>query len=225
MKHIGKWHFVVALAALAVVFVLSWLLLHGNNGTQSKDHPTNELLESEVTGEIRDTAAMEGTEDLLVIDPTTRDAEMTSSASDEISKVNSSLAESTASPATLAQREEACYEHWLAAALVTVSSMQWPEFEPGDFYLSGETALADKQNSAGVYFTFTCEGESHCLFARPIAEARTEKGATDIYSPIIGYAAMEEVGISTIQDSFFITQIKDIDILIRQSVQIILYES
>ncbi len=134
--------------------------------------------------------------------------------------------EETLPPADLEleDRMEAPYEHWLSAAVLTGISIQYPAFEPGAFYTAGETALEDAMDSAGVYLTFTLEGEEMCIHAAPLEGERGDAGTKDVYSEVIGFATFEEVDPAEIPAEFSAVEIAEINELITQSTRVMVYE-
>ena len=91
------------------------------------------------------------------------------------------------------EQVEAPYEHWLAAAVVTSVSMDYPDFELQKIYLSGETALEQYMESEGVCVSFITSGEEKYIHSKPIEKLRDEEGTFDIFAEYIGYATYDEI--------------------------------
>ncbi len=88
---------------------------------------------------------------------------------------------------------QASYERWLAAhEYLLVYLLYQPSGEP-EIYLTGETELANKSQSGGVYIRLTLEDGVVLLESKPLAAERTEKGTRDVSAPMIGYATFDEV--------------------------------
>lgn len=122
------------------------------------------------------------------------------------------------------ERADAPYEHWLAAAVVTGISMDYPDFELEGIYATGETELEQCSNSEGIYVIFASSGEKKCIYAAPLDAARTETGTKDIASDVIGYASYEEVSVDSMDVSRYQgIEIEDLDTLIGQSEQVTVY--
>lgn len=115
------------------------------------------------------------------------------------------------------------YEYWLSAAVLTGISIEYPAFEPKDFYESGETDPDDKTSSAGVYVTFTVDGQDKCIYSKPLETERTVAGTKDISSEVIGFATFDEVSPSDIPEEFSIVEIENMDELITQSTKVAVY--
>ncbi len=124
----------------------------------------------------------------------------------------------------LETQEDAPYEHWLAAAVISGISMNYPDFESVAYYASGTTELSASDNSGGIYVTFTSGEERLCVCASPLQEERTEAGTLDIYSEVIGYATFDLVDEADIPADYTEMTIDNLNDLITQSVRIMLYE-
>ena len=123
------------------------------------------------------------------------------------------------------QRADASYERWLAAGMVTAISMQYPDFSIEGIYLSGETALSDKSESAGAYVVFTADGAETAIHSVPLDAERTDAGTTDLYTRDLGFATFDTIDPSQI-DTGSCEQIEmdDLTDLISQSLLVSLYE-
>ena len=124
----------------------------------------------------------------------------------------------------LEDRATAPYEYWLSAAILTGISIEYPTFEPGEFYVSGETELSDSTSSSGIYVTFYVDGQEKCIYGAPLEAERSDVGTKDIYSDVIGFARFDEVSTSEIPGNFSPVDIANINELIEQSVTVALYE-
>lgn len=125
----------------------------------------------------------------------------------------------------ITDKNEASYEEWLAAGMVVAVSMEYPEFELREVYLTGETDLADKQNSGGAYVVFDLDGTERAVYGFPLDEERTEEGTTDLYTMDLGFAAFEPVEVQSI-DTVACRQVgmENLEKLIEQSLLVSLYE-
>lgn len=135
------------------------------------------------------------------------------SSADNLSEVNLELED----------RVEASYEQWLSAAVLTGISIEYPSFEIGEFYISGETEIEDKASSEGVYVTFSADGEEKCIRSIPLDAERSDEGTKDIYSEVIEFATFEEADVSDIPEGFSAVDIDNIDELITQSTRVSVY--
>lgn len=119
---------------------------------------------------------------------------------------------------------DAPYEHWLAAAVITGISIEYPDFELGEIYAVGETNLEEAEKSEGIYVVFTSSGEEKCVYSVPLDEARSEAGAVDITSSVIGFASFEVTSVDSIDVSRYnVIEIEDLNTMIEQSEQVAVY--
>lgn len=124
----------------------------------------------------------------------------------------------------LEDRVTAPYEYWLSAAVLTGISVEYPAFEPGEFYISSETELGNRGSSSGVYVTFYIDGQEKCIYGAPLETERSDAGTKDIYSDVIEFARFDEVNVSEIPEDFSPVNIENINELIEQSIAVALYE-
>lgn len=123
------------------------------------------------------------------------------------------------------ERDDASYERWLAAGMVTAISMQYPDFSIEGIYLSGETALSDKSESAGAYVVFTADGAETAIHSVPLDAERTDAGTTDLYTRDLGFATFDTIEPSQIDtESCEQIEMDDLTDLISQSLLVSLYE-
>lgn len=148
---------------------------------------------------------------------------MTRGSSSDNSRGNASSDDVPEANLELEDRVEAPYEHWLSAAVLTGISIEYPSFEPGEFYTAGETTIEDKASSAGVYVIFSADGEEKCIRSIPLDAERSDAGTKDIYSEVIGFATFEEVDAAEIPEGFSAVDIDNIDELITQSTRVAVY--
>ena len=148
---------------------------------------------------------------------------MTSGSSSDDSQENASSDDVPEVNLELEDQVEAPYEHWLSAAVLTGISIEYPSFEPGEFYIAGETKIEDKASSEGIYVTFSVEGEEKCIRSIPLDTERSDAETKDIYSEVIGFATFEEVDASEIPEGFFAMDIDNIDELVTQSTRVAVY--
>ncbi len=155
-------------------------------------------------------------------------SELVSGSSEETGEMNNSEGENgdsePAAELELETQEDAPYEHWLAAAVVSGISMNYPDFESVIYYSDGTTELSESNDSRGIYVTFTSGGEQICVYASPLQEERTETGTVDIYSEVIGYATFDFVDETDIPAEYTEMTVENMNDLIAQSVRIMLYE-
>ncbi len=85
------------------------------------------------------------------------------------------------------------YEQWLAAGMVMVLPLEYPDFTDLQIYAPGETKLADKQQSAGIYLQFTSGGEQVILHVTPLEAERSQLGTRDLSTMQTGFAAIDTV--------------------------------
>lgn len=132
-------------------------------------------------------------------------------------------AQDTGSSIELEERTVASYERWLAAAVLTGISMEYPDFESVSFYFANETDLSDKASSAGIYVTFTVNGEEKCIRSLPLEAERNDAGTRDLSSEVINFASFDEVSASEIPAEYSAVEIADINELIMQSARVMVY--
>lgn len=126
---------------------------------------------------------------------------------------------------TVISSEEAVYEEWLAASVVTAISMTYPDFELQEILTATETGMSKMEQSEGVYVKFASGGENLIIHATPLAEERTKAGTTDLHEEKLGYATFDVVNESALKDQ----KLSEIDMnalseLISESLLISLYE-
>lgn len=144
--------------------------------------------------------------------------------SGERNKINTEDKE-TAGSIVIQETADASYEKWLAAAMVTAVSMQYPDFEIKDIYLTGETSPEQKESSKGAYVVFDAEGVQTVICSFPLETERKEAGTIDLYTRDLGFAAFDVVDLNGIDigDCQRI-EIDEISELISQSMLVSLYE-
>lgn len=148
---------------------------------------------------------------------------MTRGSSSDNSQENASSDDVSEANLELEDRVEAPYEYWLSAAVLTGISIEYPSFEPGEFYIAGETQVEDKASSEGIYVTFSADGEEKCIRSIPLDAERSDAGTKDIYSEVIGFATFEEVDASEIPEGFSVIDIDNINELVTQSTRVAVY--
>lgn len=125
----------------------------------------------------------------------------------------------------LPQKTDASYERWLAAAMITAVSFQYPGFEIKNIYLTEETDMARKNESMGVYVTFSSDAETRTIYAKPLEKERVETGTIDLYTMDLGFATFDIVNIEDIDTSRMQTVgTEALTELISQSMLVSLYE-
>lgn len=83
------------------------------------------------------------------------------------------------------------YEEHLGALTLFALSIEYPDFSLNGIYTDTEVAIANKENSNGIYVLFDSMGEEVCAHVYPIAQERTETGTMDLYAAELGFAAFD----------------------------------
>lgn len=123
------------------------------------------------------------------------------------------------------ERMDASYERWLASEVMIGISMQYPDFTFENVYLGGETEIAEKTKSKGVYVVFHADGEEKVIHSVPLNDERTESGTKDLYSRDLGFATFDEIALEEMEaDTFLQAEPEEFDDLISQSLLVSLYE-
>lgn len=127
--------------------------------------------------------------------------------------------------ADVIESEEASYEEWLAAGVVTAISINYPDFEIKEILLASETKLADSSDSKGVFVSFVSGGETIVIRSKPLSEERTKAGTIDLHTQNLGYATFDVVDAERIKDKdYTAVDINQLGTLISQSMLVSLYE-
>lgn len=122
-------------------------------------------------------------------------------------------------------KEDATYERWLAAAMTIGISMQYPDFELKDIYLTGRHALSGKAESNGVYIVFSSAGSTYMILSKPLETERENGGTTDLYSMDLGFNTFDPVETDSVDvNSMEKVAFEDLSKLIEQSLLVSLYE-
>ncbi|MCD7946467.1 MAG: hypothetical protein LUF81_07680 [Clostridiales bacterium] len=223
---------VVVAAVLAVCFVAG---TDNDNGADASsevaaesteqsenDESADEAQDAEGSDETEDAGDSDETEGLNETDGADAAEEEEMAESDD----GQSGDESSVSDAELEleTQEEAPYEHWLAAAVISGISMNYPDFEAVSYYASGTAELSGADASGGIYVLFTSDGEQLCIYAVPLQEERSEAGTVDVYSEVVGYATFDMVSASDIPAEYTEITIENLNDLITQSVRVMLCE-
>ena len=121
--------------------------------------------------------------------------------------------------------EEAVYEEWLAASVVTAISLSYPDFELQEILAASETGMGEMEQSEGVYVKFNSGGETIVIWSKPLNAERTENGTVDLHEENLGFATFDTVT----ADSLNGKELKSIDMnalseLIAESLLVSLYE-
>lgn len=224
-KKMGKkklWGIIAGLIVVIAVVVVVLLSRENNEPAESAEDTAVE------TGAVEEPEEMESEsaeEELPETVDTEQEGEETESEPVEQNPENDGEAsEAAVSDAGIGEeRMEAPYEDWLSAAVLTAISMEHPAFEPGEFYRAGDTELGNGSASAGVYITFSADGEAKCIHAVPLDGERSAGGTKDVYTDVIGFASFDEVSPSEIPGEFYVEEIEGINELITQSTSVSLY--
>lgn len=124
------------------------------------------------------------------------------------------------------EKAEASYERWLAAAMMVSLPFNYSDVEIQHIYYVSEHEMEDKMESEGVYMVFTSEGDTHCIYCKPLSEQRTESGTCDLYTEDLGFASYEEVDVNSISvDDYQEIDEDSLSELASQSLLVSLYEN
>lgn len=125
----------------------------------------------------------------------------------------------------LSEKIEAPYEHWLAASMVVASIMKYPDLEITDIYLTGETEIASKNDSEGVYVIFNENDKQVIIHSKPLSEERKEAETADLYSADLGFSTFDMVNVDISQlETYKRIEMEQLNELISQSLLISIYE-
>ena len=121
--------------------------------------------------------------------------------------------------------EEAVYEEWLAASVVTAISLSYPDFELQEILTATKSGLDEMEQSEGVYVKFNSGGETIIIHSKPLVTERTEKGTIDLHEQKLGFATFDTVTANTLKGK----ELTAIDVnalseLITESLLVSLYE-
>ena len=121
--------------------------------------------------------------------------------------------------------EDACYEEWLAASMVTAISLTYPDFEPQEILAASETGMSKMEQSEGVYIKFTSNGETIVVHSKPIEKERTKKGTVDLHEEKLGYATFDVVSDDKLDDEGLTAiDMDSLSELITESLLVSIYE-
>lgn len=121
--------------------------------------------------------------------------------------------------------EEAVYEEWLAASVVTAISMSYPDFELQEILAASETGMDEMEQSEGVYVKFNSGGETIVIYSKPLNEERTEKGTVDLHEEKLGFATFDTVAADTLNGKELAAiDMNALNELIAESLLVSLYE-
>ena len=184
----------------------------------------NSLANSSENGEMISAEQEEAANDDGETEPSEADSN-SNETTENVSGGTSAVTEDTGTAdQELEDRVAAPYEYWLSAAVLTGISVEYPAFEPEEFYISSKTELGDRGSSSGVYVTFYIDGQEKCIYGAPLETERSDAGTKDIYSDVIGFARFDEVNVSEIPEDFSPVNIENMNELIEQSISVALYE-
>ncbi len=97
-----------------------------------------------------------------------------------------------------AQMSGESYERWLAAHDYLLTYVAYEQTAEPEIYLTGETDLANKSQSAGIYLLLTVGNQTVLLESKPLSAERTAPGTRDVSAPKIGYATFDEVPLDSV---------------------------
>lgn len=121
--------------------------------------------------------------------------------------------------------EEAVYEEWLAASVVTAISMSYPDFELQEILAASKTGMDAMEQSEGVYVKFNSGGETIVIYSKPLNEERTEKGTVDLHEEKLGFATFDTVAADTLNGKeLTVIDMNALNELIAESLLVSLYE-
>lgn len=127
--------------------------------------------------------------------------------------------------AEIIEKQDASYERWLAAGMVTAVSMQYPDFEIQHIYLASENDIGDKMESEGAYVLCMSDGKQICIYSEPLEEERSDKGTIDLYTKDLSFATFEETDVDeSALEQYTEVSMDDLSELISQSMLVSLYE-
>ena len=219
---------IVIIACIAIVVGVG-IAIQVSNDENETTNTTESLMES---SSVEESTAVESTEETLEEEETESETEQSEvEATEEVTtqqQTETQLVEIETQTVHYEnyEKEEASYEEWLVAATLTSIAMNYFDFSNESFYIASNNDLNGKKNSLGIYIVFTSGGEELCVKAQPLEKARTESGTKDIYSATTGYASFEIVSKDTLDMSVYkATKIKDLNTLIQQLEQVVLYEN
>ena len=132
--------------------------------------------------------------------------------------------ETTQPTSQLEQRVDGSYEQWLAAGMMVGVSMEYPDFTLMGIYAAGETEIANKASSQGVYILIQTGGEELLLWGHSLDAERKEPGTTDLYTKELGFntfdpVSRENVDLTALQE----LKLEDLGKMIEQSMLLTLY--
>lgn len=120
--------------------------------------------------------------------------------------------------AEIKEKADATESEWLSAAVVIAISMQYPEFEIEEIYISMEDIKE-------TYVVFNTGGKQVAIHSKELSEERKEAGTKDIYAEGLGFATFDEVSVSGIKTNDMDTiAIEELNDLIAQSLLVSVYE-
>lgn len=126
---------------------------------------------------------------------------------------------------TTISSEEAVYEEWLAASVVTAISLSYPDFELQEIMTATKTGMSEMDQSEGVYVKFKSGGEAIVIHSKPIENERTEKGTMDLHEEKLGFATFDVVKEDALKDDgLIVIDMNSLSELISESLLVSLYE-
>lgn len=121
--------------------------------------------------------------------------------------------------------QNASYEYWLAAGVVTGISMQYMDFELDGIYVASETPLGNHDDSKGVYVVFQSEGKTLTIEAKPLDGERDEIGTIDLSTNNFGFATFDVVDVKASDlKKYEEVRLENLSSLISQLMLVTLYE-
>ena len=121
--------------------------------------------------------------------------------------------------------EEAVYEEWLAASVITAISLSYPDFELQGIMTETKTGMSEMEQSEGVYIEFASGGETVVIHSKPIEKERTKKGTVDLHEEKLGFATFDVVKPDTLKGKDLVEiDMNSLSELIAESLLVSLYE-
>lgn len=128
--------------------------------------------------------------------------------------------------AEIVDKEEACYEEWLSAAMVSALTLQDDEFQINHIYYKTKTDLNNKLDSSGVYLIYTVDNQMYCKYSKPLSKERQKKGKVDLYTKELGFSTYDSINVDSLNfKNYKEIKANSLNTLISQSLLVSLYEN
>lgn len=141
------------------------------------------------------------------------------------SKENEIIVENNAN-AEIIEKEDASYEEWLSAAMVSALTLNESDLDIQHIYYKTKTELSNKMKSSGVYVVFKSENKIKCVYSKPLEEENQESGTVNLYTQDLGFSTFESVNINKVNfTGYSEITVDSLTTLISQSMLVSLYEN